>query len=344
MPRPGALWRRPQSFDPDASGSEHAASRPAELFSAWLDWMDETVMGFVEGYSEGDKTIGRVPLDQRYIASVRPKTQEDLRADVTWSPKYNDHWNPQAHEVFLTVEEPLNGENVARCVKPDGFWAIRKEIGRARTFFAESAPDDSGLPNFQALLKLKPLSTRQQPANGCFKCGQLGHISRDCPQARVQRPAPWQQGPGAAAGAPHGQKRPLGAGAPQPPAKRPVTAAFGALAQARARAVTANLAQAGVRAPSQVIGGQPPWRAPGPVAGAGAVRPRPPHGAALPRISAPRAMPPWAAAGPASRPISAARLPRQPSVAPPRLVSAARVPRQPSRPPPGQAPLGRRQY
>ena len=64
------------------------------------------------------------------LLRVRPRSQEELRADVTWSQKKSEHWDPASSPVYLLIEEPLNGENVARCVKPEGFTAIQKEVRR----------------------------------------------------------------------------------------------------------------------------------------------------------------------------------------------------------------------
>ena len=41
-----------------------------------------------------------------------------------------------SQEVYLVIEEPLNGENVARSVSLAGFKAIVAEVDRARKYFA----------------------------------------------------------------------------------------------------------------------------------------------------------------------------------------------------------------
>lgn len=156
-------WRAVQPMTPNGK-SDHAGNDPEQLFRSWLDWMAGTVMGFV-GKSNGvPGGCGVMPLPQRHIVSVRKRSQEELRADVSWSTKREQHWTPQANEVFMLIEEPLNGENVARCVKSAGFWAIRAEIERAQNFLKKVQTGKS--PPFRALLALPPLSKRPQPPSG----------------------------------------------------------------------------------------------------------------------------------------------------------------------------------
>lgn len=103
-------------------------------------------------------------LQDRYIVSVRGRTQEELRADVTWSGKRAEHWCPEASDVFMLIEEPLNGENVARCVRNEGLWAIYKEVCRARDFFASAPLDEEGLPPFKAGAGTGGMRRREPPS------------------------------------------------------------------------------------------------------------------------------------------------------------------------------------
>ncbi|CAK0894360.1 unnamed protein product [Prorocentrum cordatum] len=138
---------------------------------------------------------------------------EELRADVTWSPKLNEHWEPGRQEVFMLIEEPLNGENVARCVRAEGFWAILAEVDRARNYLATARGcRDGGLAAFQALLGLPSLShARRQLPNGVGLPGRW----QAPPAERAKRPR------AEAAGEAPPHKRARGpAGAPAPPPLR----------------------------------------------------------------------------------------------------------------------------
>merc|ERR1740129_653225 len=159
------------------------------------------VFEFVQSCQDVQLGCTRAPLWRRHIVSVRQRDQEELRADVTWSLKHRDHWCPESQEVFLTVEEPLCGENVARSVRSEGFWAIKKEIERAREYLQSAVSQGKGEQAFQTLLQMNPLGSRQQPPMGV---GLPGGPLRQ----------PWQRGMQA-------QKRPLEAPEEaQRPAKR----------------------------------------------------------------------------------------------------------------------------
>lgn len=192
------LWGEPEILEPDPEIEEHAGAGPTALFHAWLEWMQTQVLAFVDECSDVAAGVGAAPVDRRHIVSVREGTQEELRADITWSNKYKEHWTPERDQVFLLIEEPLNGENVARCVRQDGFWAIHKEVSRSCKFLADCGKDGK-LPPFKALLALPGLSVRKQPPQGvgvgggaadfkCYKCGRTGHRAAECPILQ-QRPA-----------------------------------------------------------------------------------------------------------------------------------------------------------
>jgi len=196
------LWGEPEVLQPDPDIEEHAGASPTALFHAWLEWMQTMVLGFVEECTDIAAGIGAAPVDRRHIVSVREGTQEELRADITWSKKFKEHWTPEKDQVFLLIEEPLNGENVARCVRQDGFWAIHKEVLRSCKFLTDYRKDGK-VPPFKALLALPGLSARKQPPQGvgvagrgpqaadmkCFKCGRIGHRAVECPTLQQRQPA-----------------------------------------------------------------------------------------------------------------------------------------------------------
>jgi len=161
----GLAWRMPELWAADASEHEQAGAAPEELFFDWIRWMQDAVLGFAEECKDVAAGSASAPLKCRHIVSVRPRTQEELRTDVTWSTKLNEHWTPERNQVFLTIEEPLNGENVARCVRGDGFWAIQNEVKRCADF-VNTAKQRGKNPPFKALLDLLPLTTRMQPTSG----------------------------------------------------------------------------------------------------------------------------------------------------------------------------------
>lgn len=166
--RSSGVWRVPECFPSAAGeGDSHADAPPLQLFANWMEWVLGNVLGFVEGIAAN--SVGSVPLSRRHITSVRDRTQEEVRLDVTWSPARAQHWSPSSSEVFMAIEEPLSGENVGRSVRKDGFWAIHAEVKRACEFLAENlgAETESGdFSVFKALLEQAPLSTRQQPFDG----------------------------------------------------------------------------------------------------------------------------------------------------------------------------------
>lgn len=153
------LWRPAHSTSPDVS--EAATWHPTQLFLHWLDWMADTVLGFVESCKDVTGGCGKAPLDRRYIASVRDRTQEELCEDVAAAATAGEHWSPSDREAFLLIEEPLCGANVGGSCSFKGFCAIRAEVQRARQFFETASPTKAGLPNFQALLALSSLSKGQ---------------------------------------------------------------------------------------------------------------------------------------------------------------------------------------
>lgn len=210
-------WREAEPAVPEG-WEELAGEQPAALFRGWLDWMLDTVFAFADACPDVAGGSGAVPLERRHIVSVRGRTQEELRADTSWSNKHAEHWSPEREPVFMLIEEPLNGENVARCVKAEGFQAIRKELERARDYFNSSSDGKVKQPAFDALLKLPPLTLRSQPPDGVgVRAVPWGAAGKG---KGAKGPPPWTPGAkrpldGEGAGAP-GQKRPyLGYGAPQ---------------------------------------------------------------------------------------------------------------------------------
>lgn len=199
---PGMLWK-PKPTAPAVENAAEALLLPAELFTAWLQWMSSTVFGHLEA-DPSRENAGAVPLSERHLVSVRGKTQQELLADITWSPKVDEHWTPQRNEVFLCIEEPFNGENVARCVRAEGFAAIREEVARGLEYMAHMSSDNA-MACFESLLLEPPRSRRAQPPNGVglggFKrpFGQQGHA--EAPAWKLQKQA-------------HGQFSSMGKGAP----------------------------------------------------------------------------------------------------------------------------------
>eukprot|EP00930_Biecheleria_cincta_P035503 TRINITY_DN24417_c0_g3_i1.p1 TRINITY_DN24417_c0_g3~~TRINITY_DN24417_c0_g3_i1.p1 ORF type:complete len:623 (+),score=137.30 TRINITY_DN24417_c0_g3_i1:81-1949(+) len=176
--RPKQLWDGPQPLVPDGTSQEEAME-PAELFTAWLRWLQEAILPGGEGSG---------PLHDRRIVSVRGRTQEELRADVTWCTK-NDHWSPSTSQVCLLIEEPLTGENVARCVRLDGFRAIQEEVDRALEQMS-SAPAGSADATFKAMLRLPPLTQRQAPPDGVGMKGKKGKGGAPAKGGRGTKGAP----------------------------------------------------------------------------------------------------------------------------------------------------------
>eukprot|EP00971_Amphidinium_carterae_P037771 742867-Amphidinium_carterae.2 len=122
--------------------------------------MANVVLAFADNENSWDE-CGKIPLKDRHVVSVRPREQEDLLADVTWSLKYNEHWLPEKNPVFLTIEEPLSGENVSRAVRRDGLAAIWQEVHRALDFL--TMEEDLG-SSYDVLVALPPCARdRAQP-------------------------------------------------------------------------------------------------------------------------------------------------------------------------------------
>eukprot|EP00933_Yihiella_yeosuensis_P004791 TRINITY_DN109194_c0_g1_i1.p1 TRINITY_DN109194_c0_g1~~TRINITY_DN109194_c0_g1_i1.p1 ORF type:complete len:603 (+),score=112.62 TRINITY_DN109194_c0_g1_i1:34-1809(+) len=159
--RPAKLWGPPEPWVADASQWEEALLSPIGLFTAWLRWLLDSVLGGEVAHSPD---YGSIPVESRHIVSVRGLSQEDLRADISWAPKA-DHWAPATSKVWMLIEEPLTGENVARCVRDGGFRDILAEVERSVKHMerASSTSQDSA---FKALLRLQPLNKRNGPAEG----------------------------------------------------------------------------------------------------------------------------------------------------------------------------------
>lgn len=158
------LWKAPEPVPSDTSDT--AACSPPELFALWLDWMRGTLLKFTGKSAQLNTNCGYMPLERRHIASVRPRSQAELKEDVGWSPKFDEHWNPSAQEVYMLIEEPLNGENVGRCVRLQGFIAIRDEVTRARQeMSAGVAEGEEPAQVFKRLCELPPLNSRSQPSS-----------------------------------------------------------------------------------------------------------------------------------------------------------------------------------
>mmetsp|Transcript_114029 Transcript_114029/g.209500 ORF Transcript_114029/g.209500 Transcript_114029/m.209500 type:complete len:900 (-) Transcript_114029:322-3021(-) len=139
------FWKAPEPREVDMT-SELANATPEDLFFGWIEWAAHQVLGHVD---ENNKktTSGRLPLQQRHIVSVRPRSQDELASDVTWCEKHKEHWSPHIQELHMLIEEPMTGENVSRGVRADGFHAINSEIQRALEFLGENN-------SFKALLEL----------------------------------------------------------------------------------------------------------------------------------------------------------------------------------------------
>jgi len=149
-------WRPPELANP--TFTEAGSWHPAHFLQQWFAWMGENILSFVDTCKDVQGGCGRVPLDRRYIVSVRDRTQEELREDVASSPKHVEHWSPEASELFLLIEDPLSGDNIGKCAYFKGLCCIRAEVQRARSILEGSEPSDGGLPPVQALLDLPPLN------------------------------------------------------------------------------------------------------------------------------------------------------------------------------------------
>lgn len=153
------LWAEPQVHADDGSCGE-AQMTPVQLFSSWLRWMQEFVLQPIVPGAGVPDDYGSLPLESRYIASVKGRQQKELRQDVG-NCKKNDHWTPATSQVYLLIEEPFTGENVARSVRMDALRSIVSEIERAANQLSDATD-----AKFKALLAQTPLSRRQQPPEG----------------------------------------------------------------------------------------------------------------------------------------------------------------------------------
>jgi len=151
------LWSSP-STAPSAQPvvASDTEMMPVELFAAWLGWMQQAPLAFAEQHHNLTGGCGGATLSSRHVVSLRPRTQTDLRGDVTrWSRE--ESWVAgRGNQMFLTIEEPLTGENVGRNITANGFWALHSEIKRAREFLA-SWDGQQGSACFKALVELPAL-------------------------------------------------------------------------------------------------------------------------------------------------------------------------------------------
>jgi len=155
------LWSSPSTAPPAQPVAPYPEMMPVELFAAWLGWMQQAPLAFAEQHHNLIGGCGGADLTSRHIVSLRPRTQKDLLGDVMrWSKQ--QHWVPsRVNQIFLTIEEPISGENVGRTVKANGFWALHSEVKRAREFLA-SWDGQKGSACFRALVEL-PALTRSVP-------------------------------------------------------------------------------------------------------------------------------------------------------------------------------------
>lgn len=154
--RPENLWLEPQVYPVDSSSPKEAHKRPCELFLLWLQWLRSTALRPC-----GASAFGYLPLNQRHIVSVCGRQQEELRRAVSSCPK-TDHWNPTSSPVFMLIEEPFTGENVARSVRENGLNDIVAELQRALDVMSIENADAA----FEELLHLPPLRQRQGAPDG----------------------------------------------------------------------------------------------------------------------------------------------------------------------------------
>ncbi|CAK9018611.1 Uncharacterized protein SCF082_LOCUS14158, partial [Durusdinium trenchii] len=131
--QPEGLWRQPEVYSVDWNSPMEARQRPCELFVSWLEWLQHSA--FAPGTSSGS-----LPIHRRHIVSVRGRSQEELRREVAACPK-QDHWNPSSNPVFMLIEEPLTGENVARSVRENAFQDILAELQRALEIMSANDAD-----------------------------------------------------------------------------------------------------------------------------------------------------------------------------------------------------------
>lgn len=164
--RQSKFWKAPEPLEVDTA-SELAEYTPEDLFTGFIDWMANTVLGHMKNANKAQNSPW-LPLEQRHIVSVRPRTQKDLAMDVAWCEKYDEHWSPQRKEVHMLIEEPMTGENVSRAVRKEGFQAIHQEIKRAQEYLGVEGKLIG--QNLKSLLKEPPVNKRaagwQKPGKG----------------------------------------------------------------------------------------------------------------------------------------------------------------------------------
>jgi len=188
------LWSSPSTAPSvQPSVASDTEMMPVELFAAWLGWMQQAPLAFAEQHHSLPGGCGVAALPSRYVVSLRPRTQKDLLSDVVrWSRQ--DNWVPtSANQMFLTIEEPLSGDNVGRSVKANGFWALHAETKRAREFVA-SWDGQKGSACFRALLELPALVRSVPPPQHPMRVPGGKQQQQQFQQARFQTQA-FQQRP-----------------------------------------------------------------------------------------------------------------------------------------------------
>lgn len=185
--RPENLWLEPQLYSVDGNSPMEAHQRPCELFFSWLQWLQSTAL-----HPCGTYNFGSLPLHQRHIVSVRGATQEELQLATAECSKA-DHWDPLSNPVFMLIEEPFTGENVARSVREDALRDIVSELQRALEIMASMDAEEA----FEELLQLPPLRQRKGAPNGVGlgKGAGKGSAGAEPPKKRPKLPewSPWQQ-------------------------------------------------------------------------------------------------------------------------------------------------------
>ncbi|CAK9046487.1 unnamed protein product [Durusdinium trenchii] len=154
--QPEGLWRQPEVYSVDWNSPMEARQRPCELFVSWLEWLQHSA--FAPGTSSGS-----LPIHRRHIVSVRGRSQEELRREVAACPK-QDHWNPSSNPVFMLIEEPLTGENVARSVRENAFQDILAELQRALEIMSANDADTAFEETARGSWRIST------DATSCFSC------------------------------------------------------------------------------------------------------------------------------------------------------------------------------